>query len=73
MDKPRKLRIDPVTQKTMDAALIEFTNRGKVTTVRCDACGSLIELDWLGKIRTAVSMRCSCGKYNGTLRGLLSG
>jgi len=54
-----------------EAALREFKDKGEVISVRCDVCGSLIELRWLGANQSAVSIKCSCGRFHGALRGLL--
>ncbi len=54
-----------------EAALREFKEKGEVTSVHCDACGSLIELRWLGSNQSAVSIKCSCGRFHGPLRGIL--
>jgi len=55
----------------IEAALREFKDKGEVTSVRCDACGSLIELLWLGSNHSAVSLKCTCGRFHGALRGIL--
>ncbi len=54
-----------------EAALREFKDKGEVVSVHCDVCGSLIELHWLGSNQSAVSIKCSCGKFHGALRGIL--
>ena len=55
-----------------ETALAEFTKNGKLISASCDTCGSLIEICWLGNRRSAVSIKCSCGKFHGALRGLLN-
>jgi hypothetical protein len=63
---------DPVVLRIVDTALAEFMKDGMVTSARCDVCGSLIEISWLGTRRSAVSIRCSCGKFHGIFRGMLN-
>ena len=38
-----------------------------VASVKCDSCGSIIELELNG---TTTIHRCECGKFTGVLRGL---
>jgi hypothetical protein len=52
------------------AAVEEFSREGKVSTVRCDACGGLIEVARIGEMGTAISTKCPCGRYNDNMRGL---
>ena len=71
MDMNEKPSITPEILRIMETALREFKQDGKVVSARCDVCGSLIELNWLNDRRTAVSIQCSCGKFRGSLKGLL--
>jgi hypothetical protein len=59
------------TVTIINNAVAEFKRDGRVSTVHCDVCGSLIELQWLGSNQTALSIKCICGKFHGNLRGLL--
>ena len=52
----------------LEAALGEYNKYGRVVTVRCHSCGELIEIYPLGE--AALSVKCSCGKFNDTLRGI---
>jgi hypothetical protein len=54
--------------KLYDAAMLEFTRDGGVTTVRCDACGELLRIETLSP--SAWRLSCPCSKYNDTLKGL---
>jgi hypothetical protein len=54
-----------------EAALHEFKDKGEVTSVHCDVCSSLVEIHWLGSNQSAVSIKCSCGRFHGALRGIL--
>jgi len=58
-----------LTLAITEAALREFLQGGNVTSARCDVCGELIVLEWLSP--TALSIKCSCGKFHGALRGIL--
>lgn len=62
---------ESVVLQITESALAEFMKNGKVTSARCDKCGNLIELSWLNDRRSAVSIKCPCGKFHGALRGLL--
>ncbi len=54
--------------KLIDAAVGEFKRDGKVTSVRCDVCSSVIEIV---KLREgAFTIRCTCGKFRGNLLGI---
>ena len=53
-----------------EAAFVEFTRSGKVTTVHCDKCGGLIEIRSLGILGSAWAMSCPCGRFKDTARGL---
>jgi hypothetical protein len=50
-----------------EAAWGEFKTQGKVTSVRCDVGGGLIELQWLGSNQKAMSIKCACGRFHGAL------
>lgn len=65
--KLSKEELDAVA-KLYDAAALEFTRDGVITTVRCDSCGGLIHMEALSS--SAWRQSCPCGKYNDTLRGL---
>lgn len=60
-----------VVLRITETALREFKENGEVISARCDACGNLIQMKWLNDRRTAVSINCPCGKFHGTLKGLL--
>jgi len=53
-----------------EAAFVEFTRTGKVTTVHCDKCGGLIEIRSLGSLGSALVMSCPCGRFKDAARGL---
>ncbi|WP_284620694.1 hypothetical protein [Aquabacterium humicola] len=53
---------------TLEAALAEFQNKGKVEETRCERCVSVIEVT--RKSESVLMVRCNCGLYNDTLRGL---
>lgn len=54
--------------KLSDDAFGEFERNGSVTTIRCHVCGGLLEIKVIGP--EAWQSGCSCGKYNGTWKGL---
>jgi len=54
--------------KLYDAAMLEVARNGVATSVKCSACGSVINIHALSS--TAWRLRCSCGKYNDTLKRL---
>lgn len=54
--------------KQSDAAFGEFQRDGKTSTVRCHACGGLIEIRALSA--SAWESNCLCGKYKGTWKGI---
>jgi len=54
--------------ETLEAALAEFSDYGKVETVRCENCHEVIEI--VRKGESALSVKCGCGLYNDNLRGL---
>lgn len=64
--RPRK--IDPATLALLERAMAEYQRLGSVQTVRCDACGEVIQIVTLSP--TAHSVRCACGKFDDTLRGI---
>jgi len=53
---------------TLERALGEFMKDGRVSAVRCETCSGLIEISSVGS--SAMVVRCTCGAYNDTLRGL---
>jgi hypothetical protein len=56
------------TLATLEAALAEFQKKGEVEETRCERCASLIEVK--SKTESVLTVRCTCGLYNDTLRGL---
>jgi hypothetical protein len=52
----------------LDLAFAEFERDGKVSTVTCQSCNGVIEIEAL--TATAWQMKCPCGRYRGTMRGL---
>lgn len=50
------------------AALEEFSRVGRNESVVCDKCGAVLQIETRGD--TAFTMKCDCGRYNDTLRGL---
>lgn len=54
--------------ETFEAALAEYSKKQKVEYTRCERCSELIEIKQLGM--SALSVKCECGLYNDTLRGL---
>jgi hypothetical protein len=54
-----------------EAAVREFREHGTVSSIHCDVCGGLIDLKWLGNNRSAISIKCPCGRFHGALRGIL--
>ncbi|MDB6111316.1 MAG: hypothetical protein JWR69_3066 [Pedosphaera sp.] len=54
--------------KLSQDAFVEFERDGRVTTIRCHACGGLIELKALSP--SAWQSSCPCGKYNTPWKGL---
>lgn len=53
---------------TFEAAMVEFAQKGKVETVRCERCHGLIDIR--AKSSSSSIVKCQCGAYNDTLRGL---
>ena len=49
-------------------AIKEFHELGKVETIHCNKCNSLIQISPLGTSAWKVS--CECGLYNDSLRGI---
>lgn len=54
--------------ETFKLAMAEYSKKGKVDTIICERCKSLIEIKPQGE--SALIMRCICGLYNDNLRGL---
>ena len=54
--------------ETFEAALAEYSKKQKVELTRCERCNQFIEIKKLGE--SALSVKCECGLYNDTLRGL---
>jgi hypothetical protein len=65
-DKVGKLN-DPKDADRLMQAWEEYWTK-RTATVKCDNCDQFIEFRVLGV--EAWEHRCSCGKYNGTMRGL---
>ena len=53
---------------TLEAALAEFQKKGNVDGVRCERCASIVEI--IRKTESVLTVKCTCGLYNDTLRGL---
>jgi len=53
---------------TLEAALQEFQDKGKVEETRCERCTSVIEVT--RKTESVMTVKCACGLYTDTLRGL---
>jgi hypothetical protein len=53
---------------TLEAALGEYKKYGKIEKARCERCKSLIEI--VAKGDSALQVKCQCGLYDDTLRGL---
>jgi hypothetical protein len=51
-------------------ALEQYWREGKVFNVKCDKCGGLLEVTPKGEMASAFSIKCPCGWYNDTMRGL---
>lgn len=49
-------------------AFEEFETHGEVKTVKREACGTPLKITTLSE--TAWKLRCECGRYEDTLRGL---
>jgi hypothetical protein len=56
--------------KLMMAAMEEYGRDGKVSGVRCDLCGGLLEVTPIGETGRSLSVKCPCGRYKDTMRGL---
>lgn len=54
--------------EVVERALSEFEAHGRVVSVECENCHGLLEVKRLSD--TALSVKCTCGKYNDVLRGL---
>lgn len=67
-EPPKSKAHDEDTIKLLGLALAEFQREGKVTTVRCDVCGGVIEIKWQGHIGGSVN--CPCGRFKDNLRGI---
>jgi hypothetical protein len=65
--KPRVRRLDEATPSILVAAFEAYTETGECA-VLCDGCRTPIEFKRLSE--AAWEHHCSCGKYNGSLRGL---
>ncbi|SHK46436.1 hypothetical protein SAMN02745181_3849 [Rubritalea squalenifaciens DSM 18772] len=65
--KKRK-SLDSETFAIIEAALKEFKDHGRVLTVTCPHCGSLVEVKAAGS--EIFEMKCDCGYFNDTLKGI---
>lgn len=54
--------------ETFQLAMAEYAEFGKVESVKCERCNSVIEIKPKGD--SALVMTCQCGLYNDNLRGL---
>jgi hypothetical protein len=54
--------------KRLDLAFAEFERDGEVSTVTCQNCNGVIEIEALSA--TVWKMKCPCGLYGGTMKGL---
>ena len=68
MMNTNKERRDEQAIELLKLALEEFARDGRVTAVRCDVCGGIIEIKALND--TSYSARCTCGKFRDSLRGI---
>ena len=59
---------DEEVTRLFAAALEEFFRTGKVTTIRCDRCGGVIDIHSLGDSTSAWEVSCPCGRFNGPAR-----
>lgn len=53
---------------TLEAALAEFREKGKVEEARCERCASVVEVT--RKTESVLTVECTCGLYTDRLRGL---
>jgi hypothetical protein len=67
-DSKQRPARDKQAIRLLGSALEEFARDGAVTSVRCDVCGSLIEIKTIGD--EVYSASCNCGKFRDTLRGI---
>lgn len=54
--------------ETFQAAIKEYSKKGKVKSIKCECCNTIIEIKPKGD--SALEMCCKCGVYNDNLRGL---
>ncbi|HOV27439.1 MAG TPA: hypothetical protein PK566_13935 [Pseudobacteroides sp.] len=54
--------------ETLDAAIGEYMRYNEVVNIRCERCNEPIEVT--RKTDTVFIIKCKCGLYNGTGRGL---
>ncbi|WP_437876800.1 hypothetical protein [Sorangium sp. So ce513] len=67
--KPKQYSVrDERAMELLDLALGEFMRDGRVSSVWCDVCGGLIEVEAIGD--SAYSVSCACGRFRDTLRGI---
>ena len=57
------LLIKPCVE-TLEASVTEFTQLGKVESVRCERCNELLNV--AQKSETVISVDCACGLYKDT-------
>ena len=66
----RTKKPDKEMLRLYELVFAEFSRDGRVSTVHCDKCSSLIEIRSLGNSRSAWAMSCVCGRFKDTLRGI---
>ena len=67
MNEQTKVEEKPDIDKVIKA-LEEYHQTGQVQTVKCQRCGSNLQISPLGD--SALRLSCSCGLYEDRLRGL---
>jgi hypothetical protein len=53
---------------TLEKALAEYSQKGKVDSTRCERCNTPIEI--VRRSESVFTVTCACGLYNDNLRGL---
>jgi hypothetical protein len=61
-------RPDPETVHLLEAAIAEFKASGTVKATCCDKCAGIINVERVGD--DAFAVKCPCGKFWGSIRGL---
>lgn len=54
--------------ETFKAVMEEYSKNKKVESTKCERCNTVIKI--IPKGESALEMRCQCGLYNDTLRGI---